>query len=407
MRSPLIATLALSHVLVADNPDPNAVMTAIVQVRADANAGKLDPSLIPSEQARIASDALAKVDMASVTADEAVRWVQVCQFANDTAKGADFAQKALGQRSWELLNLETAVMVEMLKAGQVDQATVKARWMGFGLGPAMLGQFHVGLRPVLAEVGKSDPDGVVKFYDVLVGRLDMDDPISAEDKRWGPVVYAELNAAKFAVLYNAGREEEAMKGLEALKAEVEALGQAADAHGTTAVDYVTKTIDRLTGQDTLSKLSGSQAPALVYDRLLGDFAGADSLKGKVVLLDFMAHWCGPCIRAFPDLVKLYQEESANGLEIVSLTGYYGYFGTEQGIEPEVEYESMKGFVDKHKLTWPVLFDGTQTNMKNYGVTGIPQLVVIDRSGIVRKIEIGYTPESFAETADLVKKLLAE
>jgi len=91
--------------------------------------------------------------------------------------------------------------------------------------------------------------------------------------------------------------------------------------------------------------------------------------------------------------------------VVSLTGYYGYFGSEKGLTNEQEYEKMKGFVSDVKIAWPVLFDGSRKNNANFGVQGIPQLVVIDRKGIVRKVEVGFTPESFAKTSELVQSLV--
>lgn len=65
----------------------------------------------------------------------------------------------------------------------------------------------------------------------------------------------------------------------------------------------------------------------------------------------------------------------------------------------------RDLVSDVKIAWPVLFDASRKNNANFGVQGIPQLVVIDRKGIVRKVEVGFTPESFAKTAELVQSLV--
>lgn len=157
-------------------------------------------------------------------------------------------------------------------------------------------------------------------------------------------------------------------------------------------------------------LIGSPAPAVTFERSHGEFKGLESLKGKVVILDFFAHWCGPCIRSFPDMKKLYSDYKDKGLEIVGLTTYYGYYKTEnqktRDMPKDTEFGKMSDFIKEHELPWPVVY-GERTNFEAYGVTGIPHVAVIDRQGNVKKIKIGYSPASFAEFRKEIEHLINE
>jgi thiol-disulfide isomerase/thioredoxin len=151
---------------------------------------------------------------------------------------------------------------------------------------------------------------------------------------------------------------------------------------------------------------GTPAPELVSDRAYGSFSGLQQWKGKVIVIDFFAHWCGPCKAAFPDMEKLYAELHPKGLEIVGSSTYYGFFGDEKGLTEDQEFARMEGFVKQFGIPWPVQF-GKRSNFEKYGVTAIPQVVVIDKAGIVHDLHIGYSKSLFAEFRAAIEKLLAQ
>jgi thiol-disulfide isomerase/thioredoxin len=96
-----------------------------------------------------------------------------------------------------------------------------------------------------------------------------------------------------------------------------------------------------------------------------------SLAGKVVLVDFWATWCGPCIAEMPNILAEYEKYHAKGFEVV-------------GVSLDEDREAVDEFLADKKLPWPILVgDGWNHPMaKQYGISGIPQLILIGRDGNV-------------------------
>lgn len=159
---------------------------------------------------------------------------------------------------------------------------------------------------------------------------------------------------------------------------------------------------------TREALVGNAAPGFEFVAEIGGFKGLESLKGKVVVLDFFAHWCGPCIRSFPDVRKMYDDLKGEGLEIVGITTYYGYFGSEnrekRDMERDVEQSLMPAFMEKYDMNWNVSFIERDV-FDSYGITGIPTAYLIDRDGNVHSYKVGYSAESFAKFRKKVEELL--
>ncbi|MBE0646008.1 MAG: TlpA family protein disulfide reductase [Bacteroidetes bacterium] len=132
----------------------------------------------------------------------------------------------------------------------------------------------------------------------------------------------------------------------------------------------------------------------------------DALKGKVVLIDFFATWCKPCIMAFPHMREWQEKYAEKGLVIVGLTTYQGRYDGST-VTPAEELKKLKDeFIPKQKVTWPVGVEksGRQT-MTDYKVQGIPHVVLIDRAGKVQYVKVGAT--DFDKTERKIQQLLAE
>jgi thiol-disulfide isomerase/thioredoxin len=116
-------------------------------------------------------------------------------------------------------------------------------------------------------------------------------------------------------------------------------------------------------------------------------------KGKVVLIDFWAPWCGPCMGELPNVIKAYGEYHEKGLEIVGVSLDNG------------EKELKDTLTRQPKMTWTILSDHTgwkTTIARKWGVTAIPRTYLLDRKGIIRFVNV--RGEALAEA---VKKLVDE
>lgn len=158
-----------------------------------------------------------------------------------------------------------------------------------------------------------------------------------------------------------------------------------------AVSQMTSKLDQI-------ESVGSPAPELAIAKWVGDKkTSLAELKGKVVLLDFWAPWCSPCRAAMPHLRKIYEKSHDKGLEIVGITTYYGTYRdskkTEKSVSKEREFELVSEFAKSDPLPWYVGVSDDNKNHEGYHVNGIPHLVVIDKAGKIRKIEVGFNPQS--------------
>jgi thiol-disulfide isomerase/thioredoxin len=187
--------------------------------------------------------------------------------------------------------------------------------------------------------------------------------------------------------------------------------------------------------DPFHAMIGKPAPEIVGEfSINGEARKLSQLKGKVVLIDFWAAWCGPCIRTFPHLRDWDKNFKKDGLEILGVTTYYQRFGfdKEKGqlkqvakqtkdedtgkikveglLKPAEEHEVIKDFAAHHKLTYE-LMTMTQANWtkasKDYRITGIPHVVLVDRAGNVRMVRVGSSEENAEELREEIQKLLAQ
>ena len=159
---------------------------------------------------------------------------------------------------------------------------------------------------------------------------------------------------------------------------------------------------------------GQPAPALTIDEVLdGDPLTLASLRGKVVVLDFWATWCPPCRRVIPHLAKLQAKHGAAGLQVIGLTRFYqrAYVPGAEGakgsflrnLEPEAERQANRDCAKALGINYPIAF--STKAQPAYHVRGIPQLVLIDRAGVVRHVQVGAGDHSKLDA--LLETCLAE
>ena len=121
----------------------------------------------------------------------------------------------------------------------------------------------------------------------------------------------------------------------------------------------------------LTKMEALGKPVdISFKSLDGRVVDITKLKGKVVLIDFWATWCGPCVAELPNVKKTYAKFHEKGFEII-------------GISLDQSRDKLSKFVEKEKMPWPQHFDGQGWKNKyavKYGIQGIPAMWLIDKNG---------------------------
>ena len=119
---------------------------------------------------------------------------------------------------------------------------------------------------------------------------------------------------------------------------------------------------------------GQPAPDFTLPQLDGTQLRLSDLRGKPVIVNFWASWCGPCRDEIPQLVALHRQH-ATDLTIV-------------GVDLQEDAGSVRSFVNDFGMSYPVVLDTHGATIRPYHITGPPTSVFIDASGTVRKIVLG-------------------
>ncbi len=144
--------------------------------------------------------------------------------------------------------------------------------------------------------------------------------------------------------------------------------------------------------------AGTRAPAFMTKTVNGRPLSLASLRGKVVLLDYWATWCGPCRMAIPTLESLYKQFGAKGLTVIGMS-----------VDDPSTVAQVKPFVKAMHITYAVSAVPRANSLaaRAYKVNGIPSQYLIDRNGRVRWSQAGYSLNEGQELAVRIRKLLAE
>jgi len=131
--------------------------------------------------------------------------------------------------------------------------------------------------------------------------------------------------------------------------------------------------------ETVKKRNGLGLPARPFlgRTISGREVSLEKYKGKILLLDFWATWCPPCLEEMPNLIRCYDEFKQKGFEIV-------------GFAEDGNNDKLNRYLRKNSVTWPIVSkddDHYEAIVASYGVKNIPASFLIDRTGILRHVNL--------------------
>jgi Thiol-disulfide isomerase and thioredoxins len=148
-------------------------------------------------------------------------------------------------------------------------------------------------------------------------------------------------------------------------------------------------------QRTLTHLGNGAAPRFTLQPISQGPVPTRATPGKILVLDFFATWCSPCIAELPELERVRADlQSRRDIEFVLV-------GTNKGGDTS---DRVRAFAQHRHISLPVAFDPEQATMRAFGLNGFPNLVVIDRTGHVRLTHTGYNSSETSFRRDLTQLL---
>ena len=126
----------------------------------------------------------------------------------------------------------------------------------------------------------------------------------------------------------------------------------------------------------------------------GETVALSSLKGRVVLINFWATWCGPCRKEMPLLEQIQKKYASLGFTLL-------------GVNVEEDTAMMDTFLKDVPVTFPILLDPANGISKLYNVSAMPSTVIVDRKGNIRYIHQGYKPGDESKYQDIIRQLIRE
>jgi len=139
----------------------------------------------------------------------------------------------------------------------------------------------------------------------------------------------------------------------------------------------------------------ASAPDFTLQTVEGQEVTLSGLRGKVVLLDFWATWCGPCKESIPHLTQLYKNYQDKGFELIGMS-----------MDKSGEVEMVRRFVKSMDILYPIIMTPEDV-ARNYKITGLPTTVLIDKEGKVREKIVGFNSTIGQQIVLRVEELIAE
>ncbi len=413
LRFALAAIFVCTFTLAAPAAEkPQATLDAITRLRADrlaeakAAGKRADFTAISAEATAKAKASVKDVDPARVELGDAQPWYDLFVAAQDYNGARIVAQRWSGKAEGEeRFKAQLALMSAdyLLKDMKSLAQTLGETKPPDTAGAIRLANLANGY--VLNALTQADKETAMKVLSAGEATVPKDGFSDDKQRDLAKRTSEQLARTRKVIEDNPGKEAEALakERRSALAGLMAGRATGSNTNAAAAAAEARKARDA-----KLAELTGTDATDFKPRNVLGEFKGLEDLKGKVVMLDFFAHWCGPCKAALPTVRALYDELKPKGLQVVGVTKFYGYYSKENSAKrdmtPEKEFDRMKEFLVEKNINWPVAFVDKDV-FEAYSCSAIPHVVVIDKTGKIRKIKVGYYPNEAGEFRKEIKKLL--
>ncbi len=138
------------------------------------------------------------------------------------------------------------------------------------------------------------------------------------------------------------------------------------------------------------------APDFSWQNADGKIVHLSDLRGKVVLIDFWATWCGPCRMTIPHVEAIYNKFKDKGVVVIGVN-----------LDNKANRQKVEQFIKEKGITYLVISDPNGAVASQYGATSIPRFFFIDKHGRIAKMVVGYNPNMEKTFSEEIEALLKE
>lgn len=219
-------------------------------------------------------------------------------------------------------------------------------------------------RLIYGLVSIDDHDGALKMLEEAYAGLPEDKTGLELDAAFGEIVVPMIQLYRLE-----NRKEDAAAFIDRVRA---------DFKNHEMADTINEALDEFAGM--FSQPGPGEILDIAFTAIDGREINLADMKGKVVLVDFWATWCVPCLKAMPGLKAVYDEFSERGFEIV-------------GISLDSDREKLESYIEKEALAWPHYFDGKGWEndiAARYGIESIPSTFLIGPDGTIAATDLNET-----------------
>jgi cytochrome c biogenesis protein CcmG/thiol:disulfide interchange protein DsbE len=117
---------------------------------------------------------------------------------------------------------------------------------------------------------------------------------------------------------------------------------------------------------------GAEAPRFTGKTIEGEYVALEDYRGKVVLLNVWATWCGPCRQELPELAALHQQFGGDGFTVLGVS-----------IDTERDFKKVQAMAEQYRLRYPIVFDPSGSSIGLFDVVGYPTSILVGKNGEIR------------------------